>query len=109
MYDDLKEEVHDIDNYLAELGREHDLALRDQAMRRDSRNMQLFSFITLVFLPISLVLYAIPAIAVLARWINFTAHPWRSFSLIAGMAAFVVFLLTLMLRFVRRARRLPGA
>ena len=104
MYNDLKEEVHDIDNYLADLARQHENELRDQAMRRDSRNMQLFALITLVFLPISVLLYAIPAIPIVGRWINFNLHPARSAAIILGMAAFVAFMLIMMFRFVRRRR-----
>ncbi len=104
MYNDLKEEVHDIDNYLADLTRRRENELRDQAMRRDSRNMQLFALITLVFLPVSVLLYAIPALPILGRWINFSLYPVRSTAIILGMAAFIVFMLIIMFRFVRRRR-----
>lgn len=105
MYNELKEEVHDIDNYLADLERERENELRDRSLRRDSRNMQLFGFITLTFLPVSLLLYLIPAIPILSRWINFAHHPGRSIAIVAGMVAFVACLLSLMIRYLRRGRR----
>lgn len=107
MYNDLKEEVHDIDNYLADLERERENELRDQAMQRDSRNMQLFALITMVFLPVTLLLYAIPAIPILNRWINFANNPIRSGGIVLAMAGFVAFLLALMFRYVKRARKVP--
>lgn len=108
MYNDLKEEVHDIDNYLADLDRQRESVLRDRGLRRDSRNMQLFALITLVFLPVSVVLYGIPAIQILGHWINFHTSPWRSFVILLGMATFVTCLLAVMFRFVRHAREVPG-
>jgi hypothetical protein len=107
MYNDLKEEVHDIDNYLADLQRHRDTELRSRALQQDSRNNQLFSLITMVFLPVSVLLYAIPAIPVLGQWINFASHPWRSIAILIGMAAFVTFILAAMFRMLRRARWAP--
>ncbi len=107
MYNELKEEVHDIDNYLADLERERENELRDQTSKRDSRNMQLFAVITLVFLPVSLLLVAIPAIPILNRWINFATHPLRSGFIILAMVGVVILLLGLMFRYLKYARSMP--
>ena len=105
MYNDLKEEVHDIDNYLADLERERENELRDKAVRRDSRNMQLFGLVTLIFLPVTLLLYAIPDIPILNRWINFSQFPMGSLAVVLGMVAFVITLLLAIFRYLRRGRR----
>lgn len=105
MYNELKEEVHDIDNYLADLERERENELRDRAARRDSRNVQLFGLVTLIFLPVSLLLYAIPAVPIVRRWINFGQSPFRSFAIVLAMIAFVIVLLTFIFRYLRRGRK----
>ncbi|NMP20948.1 hypothetical protein [Sulfobacillus harzensis] len=104
MYNDLKEEVHDIDNYLADLAREKDSEVREAAARRDSRNIQLFGLVTLIFLPVSLLLYAIPAEPVVHRWINFGLYPGRSLLVVGGMVAFVVVLLASIFWYLHRGK-----
>lgn len=108
MYNELKEEVHDIDNYLAALEREQELEQKNAVMRRDTRNMKLFSLVTLVFLPITIVLQSIQVVPVLQRWINFSSHPERSVFLTVGMTAFVAILLLSILRFIRRVESMDS-
>ncbi len=108
MYNELKEEVHDIDNYLAGLDRERENMLKDLSLRRDSRNMHLFGLITMIFLPVTILVEAIPAIPILHRWINFAVHPVRALLIVAAMVAFIVVLLALLFRNLRQSRKTLG-
>lgn len=103
MFLDLKQEVHDIDNYLAELYRSRDAALRDKMMRRDMRSSQLFGLITLVFLPITITTQIIMSIPVLQSWIQPERHPLHSLMILFLMILFVACMLYFILRYVRRA------
>lgn len=106
MYDELKEQVHDIDNYLADLERARQNDLQARAMRRGFQNMKLYGLITLVFLPLTILLYAIPAVPVVARWIDFRHEVARSVAILLAMSGFVCFLLFVMLRYLRRMESL---
>lgn len=106
MYNELKEEIHDIDNYLADLERERENELKNLGLQRDSRNMQLFGLITLVFLPVTILVQSIPAIPILNRWINFSEYPLRSIVIVGSMIAFVAFLLAFIFRYLKRGRRI---
>ncbi|WP_258110199.1 hypothetical protein [Alicyclobacillus sp. SP_1] len=102
MYNELKEEVHDIDNYLADVERARERELRNASLARDNRNMALFSFITLVFLPISLVLQFAEASPELRAWMR----PEGGFDpLILALVLLALFgaaIFYLIARFVRR-------
>ncbi len=107
MYNELKEEVQDIDNYLADLQRTRENELKDIDMQRDSRNMQLFALITLVFLPITILIEGLPDVSIVRRWLHFGRHPLESSLVIAGMVVFVGLLLVLILRVLKK--RTPSA
>jgi hypothetical protein len=47
-----------------------------------------YSFITLIFLPINVLPYAILAIPILLRWINFRQRPVESWSILIGLGCF---------------------
>ncbi|MCY0898981.1 MAG: hypothetical protein OWU33_08610 [Firmicutes bacterium] len=68
-----------------------------------------YSFITLIFLLINVLLYAILAIPILLRWINFRHRPVESWSILIGLGCFLSALLVLLVRCLKRYRRVPLA
>lgn len=84
MYDELKEEIHDIDDYLAGIAKAEELAAREAELRQEAQKTQVISNITFVLLPISIASSVIQAIPVLDSLLNFRESPVRA-SLILGM------------------------
>lgn len=108
MYNELKEEIHDIDNYLESLERERQNELQHLALRHDSQNMGLFNLITLVFLPITILIQTIPDIPVLYGWIHNAKSPILSILIVGSMFVFIGFILSFLLRmFKKRIAKSP--
>lgn len=70
MYDELKEQVHEIEGYLAQLARDQELATREQELRQEAERNRIIALITLVLLPISIASGVIQASPIIANWLH---------------------------------------
>ncbi|MCY0876495.1 MAG: hypothetical protein OWT28_09545 [Firmicutes bacterium] len=70
MYDELKEQVHEIEGYLAQLARDEELATREQELRQEAERTRIISLITLVLLPVSIGAGIIQASPIVAKWLH---------------------------------------
>lgn len=70
MYDELKEQVHEIEGYLAQLARDQELATRQQELRQEAERNRIIALITLVLLPVSIASGIIQASPIIASWVH---------------------------------------
>lgn len=78
MYDGLKEEVAEIQDYLANIITTKQTEQRERQIRNDNARTLVFMYITVLFLPITVVLNLITASPVWVPWLNFHRHPLRA-------------------------------
>ncbi|PWI58471.1 hypothetical protein [Sulfoacidibacillus thermotolerans] len=92
MYNELKEEVHDIDGYLEQVAKERELETKERELRQEAKKTQLVTYISFILLPLSVLSNLIQASPIIMHWLNFSLHPLRS-SLLLLIAAFGAILL----------------
>ncbi len=89
MYDELKDQVHDIEGYLAQVARDRELEAREGELRQEAERNRLNALITLVLLPVSIASGLIQASPVVSNWINSGKTPATA-ELIAAVAAIAI-------------------
>ncbi len=104
MYNELKEEVHDIDGYLAKVAKERELETKENELRQEARKTQLVTYISFILLPLSVLSGLIQASPIIMRWLNFTVHPIQSGLIMAFMAAGAILLLRILWRLFTRPK-----
>ncbi len=104
MYEEMKEEIKEIDDYMAGLTKEKELENKENEIRQEAQRTQLFSWISFIFLPVTMVLYIIQASPIVAKWINFKQDPIGSSLLIMIMIAAVVLLAEVLYRTYKRIK-----
>ncbi|MCY0902515.1 MAG: hypothetical protein OWU32_10070 [Firmicutes bacterium] len=102
MYGELKEQVHDIDEYLAQAARDEELSARQLEVRQEASRNRLIGLITLVLLPISIGSSVIQASPIMANWLH-SGHPLLDALLIAVATLVMTGLITLWLLVRRRS------
>ncbi len=90
MYEELKVEIKEIDEYIASLTKERELENRNEQIRQEAKRTQLFSWISFIFLPVTVVLYVIQASPIVAGWIDFHHDPVGSTLVIVLMIAAIL-------------------
>lgn len=106
MYDELKEEVSEIQDYLADIIRTQDNEHQQWRTRNENSRTLVFMYISVLFLPITVVLDLITASPVWTPWLNFRVHPIRAWTLISAALLTTVIVL---LEAVRMWRRWGGS
>lgn len=84
MFDGLKEEVAEIQGYLAGRIAARETEQRALQIRNENARTLIFMYITVLFLPITVVLNVITASPVWLPWLNFHTHPIRAWILICS-------------------------
>lgn len=93
MYNELKEEVHDIDGYLGQLAKEREIETKEHELRQEAKKTQLVTYISFILLPLSITSGLIQASPIIIRWLNFTIHPVLSSFILIIAATGILFLL----------------
>ena len=104
MYEELKEEIKEIDDYMASLAKERELEAKDQEIRQGAKRTQLYSWISFIFLPVTVVLYIIQASPVVANWIDFKKDAIGSILLILIMITAILLVASAIYRSYKKVR-----
>lgn len=104
MYEELKEEIKEIDDYLAGIAKERELEAKEHELRHEARRTQLFSWISFIFLPVTIIIYLIQASPVISSWINFKSDPVGSALLIAVMLLIALIVARAIIRSYKKIR-----
>ncbi|KUO95008.1 hypothetical protein [Ferroacidibacillus organovorans] len=102
MYDELIEEIHDIDDYLAGVERERELATKEQVLRQDAQRTKLVTYVSFILLPVSIMVNLIQAIPVIQIW---WMHGFQSFRMGALFALSFVLLIFIVILLISRFAR----
>ena len=89
---------------MAGLTKAKELENKENEIRQEAQRTQLFSWISFIFLPVTMVLYIIQASPIVAKWINFKQDPIGSSLLIMIMIAAVVLLAEVLYRTYKRIK-----
>ncbi|MHB1682886.1 MAG: hypothetical protein ACYCYO_08680 [Bacilli bacterium] len=105
MYDELKDQVHDIEGYLAQVARDRELDARESELRQEAERNRLIALITLVLLPISIAAGLIQASPVVSNWIHRGSVAGTAELIVASAAIAISVIIAAIALKMRRSRK----